>query len=409
MKLKRTISALILLTTLGGTVGVNKSFALEIGPGQKQIVPFASSDLKTVTQKVDELFKDKKHTEIFSTSCNFQSYIDTACEQVKQLPECQDKLHLSDLVYLANNLYFEARGAISLRQRAYKINDNLENYFVDSEHTCLTSNFTELYSSSDGNYGGLNDVVQRYEKLGLPSDTPSIKRDYGMIKKAYNLYNEGRIAVDIPDENFRLAINNKLNLPQNNTVFEKCQLRNIKDLDLMNYAINNLTGINDMQNLVSLKLADVPGLNFSIMSYSREEMLNSLETLVVKNMQNVHTSYVSRLRNLKSFEAIGGNVSDASPIIDHIKNVDIKDQKIITTQKLQKDSSLSLPLYNLLITNYGSGPRLCSQLDNFTASNNGVITGNTVTWDKSYLVNLNHVSCSWNSGQFSGEYIVYLQ
>lgn len=409
MKLKRTASTLILLAAVGGSIVAPKSLASEIREIQEEVYQRSSEDLDSVTQNVNGLFKDGNHREIISTSCNFQSRIDFVCEQVKQLPDSQKKLELSDLVYLANNLYFESRGALSLRQRAENLNGKIENYFTDRDQTCLTSNFEDILHYSSGNYGGVEDVVLRYMRLGLPENTPSIKEDCGTLMKAYKLYTEGKIVVNIPDEKFRIAINNNLGLKKNNTLFEKQQLMTIKELDLLDYDINDLTGINDMQNLLTLKLTDHPGLNFSLISYSRDNMLKSLKKIIVNNMQDEHTSCISSLSNLDVFEANGGNVSDASPIIDHIQNVKIKNQKIIGGTKQATNSGLTLPLYSLLITNYGEGPRLCSQLDNFKASNNGKVSGGMVSWSKSDLENVKQLTCFWDSEQFSGEYIVYLQ
>lgn len=76
-------------------------------------------------------------------------------------------------------MYFEARGVLSLRERAKNINENLNNYFVDNNHNSLTSDYEYFY------YCRLYDVVIRYQKLVLPENTPSIEKYFGNIKHSY--------------------------------------------------------------------------------------------------------------------------------------------------------------------------------------------------------------------------------
>lgn len=406
MNYKKTIALMMISTTMLGTVGGIDAFATE---KQQDLTGIQTSSLKEATRNVNALFKDEKHKEIANTSCAFQKQIEDVIEQVKRLPNSQEKLDLSNLVYLANNLYYEARGALSLRQRADRINQQLNQYFTDSSYKCLTSDFGDLYDYNDGNYGGLYDVVLRYQKLGLPENTPSLKKDFGMINYAYKLYTEGKIAENIPDKNLRKAINTQLKLPENNEIIEKEQLLTIKTLDLTNYQINDLTGINSMKNLETLKLVDNASLNFKILNYSKDTALNSLKTLFVKNMQNDHTSYVRGLARLQTFEADGGNVYDASDIVDYINNVKILNQKIVAPKERKSSLGLTVPLYNLKITNYGAGDRLVSQLKSFKVSNNGTVSGAIVNWKLSDLENVKQVSCTWNSEKFSGKYIIPVQ
>lgn len=403
MNYKKIISTIILSTTISSVLSTH-TYAVENTPISTEAVKvqqMKSSTESQLMQNILDLFSDNSHTKIASTSCEFQSRIYELCEQVKKLPESQEKLDLSELLYLAENLYFEAKGSLSLRQRAEKINECINQYFVDSNHNSLTTNFENLY------YGGLYDVVLRYQQLGFPDNTPSIKKDFGDIKHVYELYKAGKILVNIPDENFQKAINHELGLPENNSNFEKAQLATIKDLDLMNYKVKDLTGINEMHNLSTLKLEDRDGIDFGIMTYSKEATLSSLKTLIVKNMSQSNVDSVRWLPNLQTFEANGGNVQDASLIIDHVPNVKINNQKIIAPKHKLTDLGLNVSLYNLLISNYGVD-RLCCQLDSFKLSNNGLLANNTAIWTKSDLENLQikQVSTSWNTDKFSGEYII---
>lgn len=403
MKYKKLITTIILSTTISSILSTS-ACALE----NTQVSTESVKTQKINTSTTDELLKNilalftnDSHSKIANTSCGFQYEIDDLCEQVKKLPESQEKLELSELLYLANNLYFEARGVLSLRERAKNVNENLNNYFVDNNHNSLTSDCEDFY------YGGLYDVVIRYQKLGLPENTPSIEKDFGNIKHAYELFKEGKILVNIPDRNFQRALNDKLKLPENNSNFEESQLETITDLDLTNYTIKDLTGINALHNLSTLKLEDREGINLGILVYSKETTLSSLKTLVVKNMSQDNVYPVRWLPNLKTFKADGGNVSDASPIIDNVPNVKITNQKIIAPKQKLNDLGLNILLYNLLISNYGVN-RLCCQLDSFKLSNNGHIINNTAIWGKNDLKNLQtkQVSASWNSDKFSGEYII---
>lgn len=427
MNYKKIITTILLSTTV-----LTVSFPLSVYASENTKVQTNLTSIKEsqLSKDVLSLFKDGLHKKLVSYSCSFQVKINNLIEKVKVLPKSKEKLELSDLLYLANNLYFEGRGALSLRQRANRINKMINDYFVDNKHDSLKANFDKLYYYHDGNYGGLYDVVLRYQKLGLPYNTPSILKDFGKIEHAYKLYKDGKILINIPDKNFQKAINHNLGLSKNNSKFERRQLESIKDLNLMGYKVKNIEGINEMRNLTTLKFKYIQGIDFKLMNYSNDTALNSLKTLIVKNMPDWGVSYVGNLPNLKTFEADGGNISDPCDIIANVPNVKIYNQKVIAPKIKLNNLGLKVSLWGIRLDSNNLGYKnyiFRLEKNEYRISNNGKLetedqkyldlNGNSYSekinsgyaiWKKSDLEKLKNkqVSVAWNTDKYSGKYII---
>lgn len=230
---------------------------------------------------------------------------------------------------LGKNKISKLNGISNLTRLTYlKLDDN---YVDDISYLKNLTNLKTLYLSRNDitNYSYVSSF---YDKL---------------IDKDFNL----NYPVSITDANLNQIIRKEIGKPSGDLYYK--DLTGIRELDLSNASIYNLTGIKHLTSLEKLNLSGIKTSDFSELQY-----LKSLKELNLNNTTSYNKSFLSSLTKLEKLYLSKANVygSDLTYLKDLVKLTDLDLSDNYISSNLEKLTSLN----NLLKLNLKGNSSLTS-------------------------------------------------